>query len=160
VTITAFSCDSVSAYRPGSGKFVQTPCGLSATQHQQSGVTLPSSLTTITITQGTAVVTCPVVTGLSCIGDGVFADISGDTTGDAVLWTLTYDVTGLKINMNKLIVYHYNDQTGELDPAAGIPISSKNNCKVSSTQGCATLVDTTLTITVQTPGNGKVRLLG
>jgi hypothetical protein len=163
VTLKAFSCDAVTAYRAnGSSKVVSTPCDLSSSNKQQSAVTLPGNLTTITLSEGSAVVACPSVSGLSCIGDGVFADITGDSTGDVVTWTIKYDVTGLKINTSKLVVYHYNDETGVLSPAGGISLAKSNACKASNPVNCgsATLTGNTLEITFKTNGNGKTRLLG
>jgi len=160
LTFLGFSCSSVTAYRPGSSdKTVTTPCPAGAL-NQTSQVTLPLNRTLITITQGDAVVACPIVTGLDCIGDAVGASITDSAIGDNDVWTLTYDITGLKINLNKLIIYHYLDDGVTLNPAAGIPIATKNNCKVTATTGCASVLDNILTIKFQTPGNGKVRLLG
>jgi hypothetical protein len=163
VTLKAFSCDAVTAYRAnGASKTVSTPCGLSSSNKQQSAVTLPSTLTTITLSEGSAIVACPTVSGLDCIGDGVFADIDNDSTGDVVSWTITYDVTGLKITTSKLVVYHYDDQTGQLSPLGGISLAKNNACKASNPVNCgsATLNGNTLVITFKTNGNGKTRLLG
>ena len=162
INVLGYSCDAVTAYRATGSKTVSTPCGLTTTNKQQSAVTLPGNLTTITLTEGASIVACPVVTGLSCIGDAVYADISGDAKTDVVTWTLTFDVTGLNINTAKLVVYHYDDVTGLLNPAAGISLAKKNACKSSTSTGCgsATLSGTTLTVVIQTAGNGKTRLLG
>jgi hypothetical protein len=162
LTFSAFSCDAVSAYRALGSKTVSTPCGLSSTNKQQSTVVLPSRLTTITLSEGASIVACPAVSGLDCIGDAVFADIAGDATSDVVTWTLKYDIAGLSINTNKLVVYHYNDQTNTLVPADGIALTKKDACKNATQTGCgsASVTGTTLTIVVQTSGNGKIRLLG
>ncbi len=160
VNFLAFSCDSVTAYRAVGSKTVATPCPVAGTVKQQATVILPGSLTTITLREGPTLVACPVGTGLTCIGDAVDASIDGDSTGDVVKWTVVYNVSGVSFNANKLRVYHYND-AGTLTPVGGFALKN-NACHNASSINCgsATQSGSTLTITFQTAGNGKTRLLG
>jgi hypothetical protein len=161
VSFTGFDCDSVTANRANqANKVVTTPCGLTSSNKQQSSIVLPPGRTIVTVQEGANLVACPVVSGLSCIGDATEAAIPDDTTGDVVEWTIRYDITGKNVNTNKLVVYHYDDD-GILTPVGGI--SLKNNaCKPSTPVNCgsASVSGNTLTITFKTNGNGKTRLLG
>jgi hypothetical protein len=160
ITLLPFSCDSVTAYRATGPRTVSTPCAVAGTNKQQSSVVLPGALTTITLSEGAAIVACPVVSGLKCIGDAVDASIDGDSTADVVKWTVVYNVSGVSVNLNKLRVYHYND-AGQITPAGGFPLKN-NACKNAGSINCgtATLSGGILTIVFQTAGNGKTRLLG
>ena len=159
-TCLPFGCTSVTAYRAFGSKTVATPCDVAGTNKQKATVVLPGSLTTITLSEGATIVSCPTGTSLACIGDAVDASIDGDTTSDVVKWTIVYNVAGVSYNANKLTVYHYND-AGTLTPAGGF--SLKNNaCKNAGSINCGSASRTgdILTITFQTAGNGKTRLLG
>jgi hypothetical protein len=157
MSVLAFSCESVTVYKPGADKTVQT-CGVTDTRNangQSATVVIPSKL--ITATVGESAAACPSVPGLKCIGDVVTASIDGDTTSDVVTWTTSIKVTG-SVNTNKLVVYHYND-AGVLTDV----IALKNNkCKTASSINCgvAALSGGVLTITVQTGGNGAIRGFG
>ena len=118
INLLPFSCTSVTAYRAVGSKTVATPCDVAGTNKQKATVVLPGSLTTITLSEGATIVSCPTGTGLACIGDAVEASIDGDTTSDVVKWTIVYNVAGVSYNANKLTVYHYND-AGNLTPAGG-----------------------------------------
>ena len=160
VTFTGFDCDSVTANRANqANKVVTTPCGLTASNKQQSSIVLPAGRTIVTVQEGN-LIACPVVSGLTCIGDATVAEIPDDTTSDVVEWTIKYDITGKNVNTNKLVVYHYNDE-GVLSPAGGISLKN-NTCKASNPVNCgsASVSGNTLTITFKTNGNGKTRLLG
>ena len=163
LNLLGFNCDSVTAYRAnGASKLVSTPCAVGLSNKQQSAIVLPSTLTSVTIEEGGPnAVACPPVNGLTCIGDAVFANITGDTTGNVIEWTIKYDITGVNFNANKLVVYHYDDQTGTLSPVGGIALKG-NACKPSNPVNCGTfnLVGNELTIIFKTNGNGKTRLLG
>jgi len=160
VTFLAYSCDSVTAYRATGSRTVSTPCAVAGTEKQQASVVLPGALTTITLTDGPDTTACPVVTGLTCIGNTVNADITGDSTGDVVKWVVSFNVSGISFNANKLRVYHYND-AGTITPAGGFALKN-NACQKATSINCGsfTLTGTTLTITFQTAGNGKTKLLG
>jgi hypothetical protein len=166
-TISPYDCDSVAAYRPGGGQFVSTPCDVSESNNQQSSVKLPAGLSTISITEGSLtdpIIDCPAVSGLSCIGDAVFADITGETAGNLISWEIRYDVTGLNVNTSKLVVYHYLNDGVTLSPTGGISLAKKNACSAKNTVNCGSAsIDSQtniLTITFTTAGNGKTRLLG
>ncbi|MEX2184656.1 MAG: hypothetical protein WEC14_09435 [Chloroflexota bacterium] len=154
--VLEFSCDLVAAYRPGSSnKVVETPCDLDAANPQKSKITLPTSLTTAQL-QKNANVTCPTVPGLGCIGEEVQATITGETRGHVIVWEI--QIKGVSVNLNKLVVYHYfNDGTFET-----IPLTKKNACKSAGATGCgaASMSGDVLTITIQTQGNGRTRILG
>lgn len=159
LTVLAFSCDLVAAYRPGNDKDVATPCALDDTRNanrQNAAVTLPAGLTTATLKEnGNA--PCPSVPGLSCIGDEVEATVEGDDPDDVIVWVI--QLKGQSVTLNKLVIYHYfDDET--LDVA--IPLTKKNACKSASQTGCgaASMSGDVLTITIQTKGNGKTRILG
>lgn len=160
INLLAFSCTSVTAYRAVGSKTVATPCDVAGANKQKAQVVLPGSLTTITLSEGATIVSCPTGTGLACIGDAVDASIDGDSTSDVVKWTITYDVSGVSFNSNKLRVYHYND-AGTLTPAGGFALKN-NTCKNASSINCGTFTQTgnILTVIFQTAGNGKTRLLG
>lgn len=167
IEVVGWDCDAVAAYRPTGSKTVSTPCGAGEGNKQQSSVTLPQRLTSISLIEGDAsdpVVACPAVIGLDCIGYGVFANITGENTGDAITWRIDYDVTGLNINTAKLVVYHYLNDGVTLAPEGGISLAKKNACTAKNPVNCGSaLLDSRtniLTITFTTLGNGKTRLLG
>jgi len=162
VTFLPFSCDSVTAYRAVGSRIVTTPCVVAGAEKQQSSIVLPNGLTTITLSEGPDGTACPAGPYAICIGDPVNAQIVGDSTSDVVTWTVTYNVKNIKVRLDKLRVLHFND-AGVLDPAGGF--SLKNNaCASGGSINCGTAVLSadcrTLTITFQTAGNGKTRLLG
>ena len=160
INLLAFSCTSVSAYRAVGSKTVATPCDVAGANKQKATVVLPGSLTTITLSEGATIVSCPTGTGLACIGDAVDASIDGDSTSDVVKWTIVYNVAGVSFNSNKLRVYHYND-AGTLTPAGGFALKN-NACKNAGSINCGSFSQSgnILTVTFQTAGNGKTRLLG
>ena len=122
LNLTGFNCDSVTAYRAnGASKVVSTPCDVTESNKQKSSVTLPANLTTVTIREGADIIACPVISGLSCIGDATQAQIDGETTGDIIEWTIKYNVSGVNYNTNKLIVYHYDDTGTTPDPGRRDP---------------------------------------
>jgi hypothetical protein len=162
ITYLPFSCASVTAYRAVGSRIVTTPCAVTGNEKQQSSVVLPDGLTTITLSEGPDGTPCPAGYYATCIGDPVDARIDGDSTGDVVRWTVTYNVKNIKVRLDKLRVIHYTD-AGVIDPVGGF--SLKNNaCASGSSINCGTAVLSadckTLTITIQTAGNGKTRLLG
>lgn len=157
LAVGAFSCESVTVYKPGADKTAST-CSVTDTRNgngQSASVVLPSRLQTATVRELS--LACPPVAGLTCIGDVVEADIAGDTTSDVVRWTFSLAVSG-SVNLNKLVVYHYND-AGTLTEIIEL---RRNGCRNATAVGCgsATLSDGILTITVQTAGNGRVRGFG
>lgn len=157
MSVLAFSCETVTVYKPGADKTVQT-CGVTDGRNangQSATVVLPARLITATVSESAAA--CPPVPGLTCIGDVVTALIDGDTTSDVVTWTTSIAVSG-NVNLNKLVVYHYDDAGALTDV-----IALKNNkCKNASSTNCGTasLSGGVLTITVQTRGNGAIRGFG
>jgi hypothetical protein len=162
ITFLPFSCDSVTAYRAVGSRIVTTPCAVEGSEKQQSTVVLPAGLTTITLSEGPDGTPCPGGYHATCIGDPVNAQIVGDAIGDVVRWTVTYNVKNIKVRLDKLQVIHYND-AGVITPVGGF--SLKNNaCGSAGSINCGTAVLSpdckTLTVTFQTAGNGKTRLLG
>jgi hypothetical protein len=162
VTYLPFSCASVTAYRAIGSRTVTTPCAVAGDVKQQSSVVLPAGLTTITLKEGPDGTPCPASYHTSCIGDPVDARIEGDSTGDVVRWTVTYNVKNINVRLDKLRVYHYTD-AGAIDPAGGFSLKN-NGCSSGSAINCGTATLSgdckTLTVTFQTAGNGKTRLLG
>jgi hypothetical protein len=166
LVVTPFSCDSTSAYLPGNAgtKTIGTcPVGDAANANQQAfSVQFPARLSTVTLNESTATL-CPVATG--CFGATFEADIVGDATSDIVTWTVTIDLTSVgrtNLNLNKLVVYHYND-AGVLSPTDGIANTKKNECKNAGQANCivsASITSDILTVVFQTDGNGSTRLLG
>ena len=77
-------------------------------------------------------------------------------------WTVTYNVKNIKVRLDKL------RSSTTTTPASSIPaggFSLKNNaCASGSSINCGTATLSadckTLTVTFQTAGNGKTRLLG
>jgi hypothetical protein len=162
ITYLPFSCASVTAYRAIGSRIVTTPCAVIGNEKQQSSVVLPDGLTTITLSEGPDGTPCPGGYYATCIGDPVNAQIVGDETSDVVTWTVTYNVKGIKVRLDKLRVIHYTD-AGVIDPPGGFSLKH-NACASGSSINCGTAVLSadcrTLTITFQTAGNGKTRLLG
>ncbi len=161
-TVEAFSCDAVSAYRPGSSDKEVSTCDLTDpnnTNGQSAKVKLPAGLSQVTLSENGGV-TCPVLSGLSCIGEEVEANITGDTTSDVITWTIEIQLNGQSVNLNKLVVVHTSDEPEDVETQ--IALSKKNACKTASATNCgsASVSGDVLTIVVQTPGNGKTRLLG
>jgi hypothetical protein len=161
MTILGFDCDAVSAYRPGNSSKEVSTCALGDednTNGQSATVKLPANLAVVTLSENDGA-TCPVVGTLTCIGDEVEANVEGDTTGDVIRWTIQIQLNGQSVNLNKLVVVHTSDDgltTTE------ISLAKKNACKTAGSTNCgsASVSGDVLTITVQTPGNGKTRLLG
>ena len=162
ITFLPFSCDSVTAYRALGSRIVTTPCVVEGSEKQQSSVVLPAGLTTITLSEGPDGTACPGGAYVICIGDPVTAQIVGDSTGDVVRWTVTYNVKNIKVRLDKLKVLHSND-AGVIDPVGGFSLKD-NACSSGSSINCGTALLSadcrTLTVTFQTAGNGKTRLLG
>ena len=162
ITYLPFSCASVTAYRAIGSRTVTTPCAVEGSEKQQSSVVLPDGLTTITLSEGPDGTPCPGGYSVTCIGDPVNAQIVGDATGDVVKWTVTYNVKNIKVRLDKLRVFHYTD-AGVIDPVGGFSLKD-NACSSGSSINCGTASLSadckTLTITFQTAGNGKTRLLG
>jgi hypothetical protein len=160
-TVGAASCETVSTYVKGSGTKEVETCGLDDednTNGQSGKVKFPSSLTTITLSEVGG--TCPIADG--CIGDAVVADIVGDTTSDVLTWTIVIDLAQIgrtDLNLNKLIVYHYND-AGLEAPIGGIANTKKNQCKPGGSNciESATIVGDVLTVIYRSSGNGSTRL--
>jgi hypothetical protein len=100
-----------------------------------------------------------------CFGASFNADLAGDSPTDLVTWNISVDLAAVgktNLNLNKLVVYHYND-SNVLSPAGGIANTNKNACKSASAGNCivsASITGTILTIEYRTLGNGKTRLLG
>jgi len=162
LAVSAFSCESVTVYKPGADKTVTT-CDLDDARNangQSAIVILPSgrSVATVKENQGAA---CPFTT---CLGDEVEADITGDTTSETVIWTVVIDLTaeGLSVpNPQKIVAWHKGDNAS--DPVQTFELSKKNACKTATQQLCGSASIATvdghqiLTITIQTGGNGKSR---
>ena len=159
ITILAFSCEAVTAYRGGPNKTVST-CAVTDTRNangQSASVTLPGTTTTMVLSENGSAA-CPVVSNLTCIGDEVDADITGDTLDDTVTWTIQIQLNGAKVTLSKLVVVHTDDSL----VSTTISLAKSNACKGSNVTNCgsASISGDVLTITVKTPGNGKTRLLG
>ena len=161
ITILGFSCDSVSAYRPGSSSKEVSTCPLGDednTNGQSAKVKLPANLAVVTLSEN-AGAACPVVGTLDCIGQEVEANVAGDTTGDVITWTIQVQLNGQNVTLNKLVVVHTADDG---TTTTEISLARKNACKTAGSTNCgsASVSGDVLTIIVQTPGNGKTRLLG
>ena len=96
-----------------------TPCVVEGSEKQQSLVVLPAGLTTITLSEGPDGTACPGGAYVICMGDPVTAQIVGDSTGDVVGWTVTYNVKNIKVRLDKLRILHSND-AGSSIPSAGL----------------------------------------
>ncbi|CAN5525144.1 hypothetical protein BH20CHL7_BH20CHL7_16790 [soil metagenome] len=159
LSILAYSCDVIAVYRPGSNaKDVATPCALDDARNgnrQNAAIRLPTTLTTATLKENPNA-SCPPVSGLRCIGDEVQATITGETRDHVIFWEI--QIKGASVNLNKLVVYHYFDD-GTFET---IPLTRKNACKSAGATGCgaASMSGDVLTITIQTKGNGRTRILG
>jgi hypothetical protein len=165
ITVRAFSCESVAAYRPGPDRKTVSTCALGVTGNsnfQSASVTIPSKFTQVTLTeQGDA---CP--TGFTCYSSLVTAAVVGDVPSDVIAWTITVNLTdnGLgKPNLQQLVVVHYND-LGDPSPVGGISLAKKNACSPTKLVNCGNAFLTTapdgdsiLNIYVQTEGNGGIR---
>ena len=161
ITVTPFSCDSVSVYKPGNDKNVET-CAVGDprnTNHQSALVVLPTGLTTATVQENHGACS-------SCIGDEVEALITGDTIDNTIVWTIVIDLTaeGISVpNPQKLVVTHQGDLATDL--LQTFELSKKNACKTASQKLCGTAFIETidghsiLNVTIQTGGNGKTRIL-
>jgi hypothetical protein len=169
LTVIKFSCESIAAYRGGGQSKTVSTCDLGDpdnTNSQSTSVTIPSELTSVTLSEGVSPA-CP--TGSTCYGETVGAFIEGDETTDVISWTIVVNLTenGLsKPNLQQLVVYHFND-AGVEDPLGGILLSKKNACKNAGSFNCGsaslatdTSGDLILTVTVQTAGNGGLRVQG
>src|SRR4029079_5272374 len=149
INLLPFSCVSVTAYRAVGSRTVATPSDVAVANKEKASVVLPVSLTTITLSEGATIVSCPTGTGLACIGDAVDASIDGDSASDVVKWTIVYNLAGVSYNTNKLTVFHYND-AGTLTPAGGFLLKN-NACKNASSINCgsSSRAGDILTITFQ-----------
>ncbi|MEW6223367.1 MAG: hypothetical protein AB1627_01930 [Chloroflexota bacterium] len=161
ITILGFSCESVSAYRPGNSSKEVSTCALGDEDNangQSAKVKLPANLAVVTLSEN-AGAACPVVGTLDCIGQEVEANVQGDTTGDVITWTIQIQLNGQNVTLNKLVVVHTADDG---TTTTEISLARKNACKTAGSTNCgsASVSGDVLTITVQTPGNGKTRLLG
>jgi len=161
MTILGFSCDAVSAYRPGNSSKEVSTCALGDednTNGQSAKVKLPANLSVVALSENVGAA-CPVLGSLTCIGDEVEANIEGDTTGDVITWTIEVVLNGQNVTLNKLVVVHTADDG---TTTTEISLAKKNACKTASSTNCgsASVSGDILTITVQTTGNGKTRLLG
>jgi hypothetical protein len=167
LTVIAFSCDSIAAYRGiGQNKTVST-CGLDRADNanfQSASVTIPSRLTQVTLSEGEGPA-CPV--GFTCYGETISADIAGDSPSDVISWTIQVNLTENalpKPNLQQLVVIHFTDE-GVESPVGGISLDKKNACKSASSINCGSASLTTaadgdliLNVNVQTDGNGNLRL--
>jgi hypothetical protein len=165
IAVAGFSCGTSSAYLPGSDpKSLGTPCSVGDPAndlHQSFGVKFPGRLTTLTLNEDGTSTLCPTT---DCFGALFVADIAGDTTSDIVTWTVNIDLVAVNrtnLNLNKLVIYHYND-AGALSPAAGIANTKQNQCKSDTQANCvvSAVIDATnvLTVSFQTAGNGSTRI--
>jgi hypothetical protein len=162
LSVTPFSCESVTVYKPGADK-TATTCAVDDARnanHQSALVILPSGLSVATVKEN-AGAACPFTT---CLGDEVEADIDGDSTANTVKWTVTIDLTAAGVsvpNPQKIVAWHKGDNLS--DPVQTFELSKKNACKTDAQQLCGAasieIVDghEILTITIQTGGNGKSR---
>jgi hypothetical protein len=167
ITVLAFSCESVAAYRGnGQSKTVST-CGLDNANNanfQSASVKIPARLTQVTLSE-VAGATCPA--GFTCYSALVTADIKDDSTSDVVAWTIRVNLTDNllgKPNLQQVVVHHFNDANVET-PEGGISLAKKNACKTATSINCGSGVVTTATdgdlildIYVQTAGNGGIRV--
>jgi hypothetical protein len=158
LSVVPFSCARSAVYRPaGTSKDVST-CGVTDARNslgQSARVTLPGALTTMDLQVVTGA-SCPSVTGVKCIGHEVDADVTGDSPNDTLRWSGQIQVSG-PVNLNKLIVHHTSDN------GTVTTFSLKSNaCKTANAKNCGTasVSGGILTVTFQTPGNGKTRILG
>ena len=152
-----FSCESVTVYKPGNDKTAPT-CGL-ADERNENGqavvVTLPTGLAKATVKENQNVA-CP-PGNLTCVGDEVQADIDGESHNTVVTWHFEIDLDGGTVNFNKMVVYHFHSPDSAVDI---IPLK-RNTCRTATSTNCGTavVVDGVLIVDVQTPGNGKTRIL-
>jgi hypothetical protein len=164
--VIAFSCESIAAYRGAGQNKTVTTCGLNDSGNenfQSAAVTIPSRLTQVTLTEGIGPA-CP--EGFICYGEPVTANLAGDLTNDVISWTIQVNLTENSLgkpNLQQLVVIHVTDE-GVESPLGGISLK-KNACTSASSINCgsaslttATDGDLILTVTVQTAGNGTLRL--
>ncbi len=164
LTVVNGGCDLVSTYLlPYNANPVDTCQEISGSNPQSTKVEFVNGATPTAITVGESAEDCPIA-GATCIGDASTADIAIPFTG-AVKWTIQVDVTGLNLNLNKLMVYHFKD--GATTPDLVLDTKHKSLCKSDTDTGCLYGEPTIttvggydiLTVVVVTKGNGKIRFL-
>jgi uncharacterized repeat protein (TIGR01451 family) len=161
LSLLAFSCDSISAYRThGQPKLVST-CAVTDPDNlngQSASVLLPAHLSTIGLNDAVTEA-CPAQLATCYSNAAVVANIEGDETGDTIKWILDVRLpAGTNVNVYKVVVYHEADGV----PANLIELTKKNGCKSDTQKNCgvAELIEADgvliLRVTIQTGGNGKV----
>jgi len=168
--VIPFSCDGSTAFLPTTTdptKSLSTcAIGDAGNDNNQSfGVTFPAHLTTLALKEDDAANLCPPGV-VGCFGSTFSATINGSATSDIVLWTLNVDlvaVNNTNLNLNKLVVYHFDDNNILLAPTTGIANTKQNQCKSDGQANCikSAAIDATtnvLTVKFQTAGNGSTRL--
>ena len=163
LNLLAFSCDSISAYRTNGQDNVVKTCGVTDPENlngQSAKVTLPASLTTITLNDNVAE-TCPAQLDTCYSNAAVEALIDDDEASDTVKWILDVVLpAGTNVNLTKIVVYHEDD--APTNDVTLIPLTKKNACKTDIQKDCGVaeivVIDgiQVLRVTIQTPGNGKV----
>ena len=162
LNLLAFSCDSISAYRTtGQSKVVST-CAVTDPDNlngQSATVTLPAHLSAIGLNDAVSQA-CPVLLTTCYSNAAVEANVEADSTSDTLVWVLDLRLAaGAKVNTEKVVVYHEDDAGA----VTLIALTKKNVCKSASQTNCgiAEIVEIDgvqiLRVTIQTPGNGKVR---
>lgn len=162
LNLLAFSCDSISAYRTHGQDNVVKTCDVTDPDNlngQSASVTLPASLTTISLNDNVAQA-CPAQLDTCYSAAAVEALIEGDAASDTVKWILEVVLpAGTNVNLTKIVVYHEDDFGG----VTLIPLTKKNACKTETQTDCGAaelvVIDgiQVLRVTIQTPGNGKVQ---
>jgi hypothetical protein len=162
LNLLAFSCDSISAYRThGQSKVVST-CAVTDPDNlngQSATITLPRDLSTIGLNDALDE-NCPPQLATCFSNAAVEANIEADATTDTLTWVLDLRLAaGVKVNVDKVVVYHEDDA----GTVTLIPLTKKNVCKSASQTNCgaAEILEIdgirVLRVTIQTAGNGKVR---
>jgi hypothetical protein len=157
LTLLAADCNAISAQRTGSESNIVSTCGVTAAGAGgvSASIKLPAGRSYVSLSDNNP------CTG--CYGREIIADIADDAPSDVVVWVIEIDVTGLgTINLQKLVAVHTNDAGTD---TTTIPLTKRNECKTATSTDCGTALirteagRTILQITIQTPGNGKTRIL-
>ena len=162
LNLLAFSCDSISAYRThGQSKVVST-CAVTDPENangQSATITLPAHLSTIALNDALAQA-CPSQLATCYSNAAVEASIQDDAANDTLTWVLDLKLApGANVNVLKVVVYHEDDAGA----VTLIALTKKNVCRSATQTNCgiAEIVEIdgveVLRVTIQTPGNGKVR---
>lgn len=163
LNLLAFSCDSISAYRTNGQSKVVSTCGVTDPDNlngQSATVTLPAHLSSLALNDALGGA-CPVQLDTCYSHAAVEANIVDDASSDTVKWILDVLLpAGSNVNLAKIVVYHEGDSPADVTL---IPLTKKNACKTDTQKDCGAaeivVIDgvEVLRVTIQTPGNGKVR---